>query len=65
MNDNGVDLIIYLLLTLGASAIGWFKAAKEKKAKNASPDLNFPEEEHDDVDDEIIVISQEPQAMPP
>lgn len=37
MNDNGVDLIIYLLLTLGASAIGWFKAAKEKKAKNASP----------------------------
>ena len=65
MNDNGVDLIVYLLLTLGASAIGWFKAAKEKKAKNASPDLNFPEEEHDDADDEIIVISQEPQAMPP
>ena len=65
MSDKGVDLIVYLLLTLGASAIGWFKAAKEKKAKNARPDFNLPEEERDNLDDEIIVISQEPEATPP
>lgn len=62
MSDKGVDLIVYLLLTLGASAIGWFKASKEKKAKNTPPEFHLPEEEHDDLDDEIVVISQEPET---
>ena len=65
MSDKGVDLIVYLLLTLGASAIGWFKASKEKKAKNTPPEFHLPEEEHDDLDDEIIVISQEPEIPSP
>ena len=42
MSDKGVDLIVYLLLTLGASAIGWFKASKEKKAKNTPPEFHLP-----------------------
>ena len=65
MSDKGVDLIVYLLLTLGASAIGWFKASKEKKAKNTPPEFHLPEEEHDDLDDEIVVISQEPEIPSP
>ena len=58
MSDKGVDLIVYLLLTLGASAIGWFKASKEKKAKNTPPEFHLPEEEHDDLDDEILTTVQ-------
>lgn len=65
MSDKGVDLIVYLLLTLGASAIGWFKASKEKKVKNTPPEFHLPEEEHDDLDDEIVVISQEPEIPSP
>lgn len=65
MSDKGVDLIVYLLLTLGASAIGWFKASKEKKTKNTPPEFHLPEEEHDSLDDELIVISQEPEISSP
>ena len=65
MSDKGVDLIVYLLLALGASAIGWFKASKEKKAKNTPPEFHLPEEESDELEEETIVISQEPATVFP
>ena len=59
MSDNGLDLIIYLALTIGASAIGFFKSSKEKKAKATPPIFHYPEEENEDLEDDVI-ITREP-----
>lgn len=65
MDDKWGDLIVYLLLTVGASAIGWFKSTKEKKAKTTRPEFHFPEEEPDESDEETVVISREPETVFP
>ena len=64
MSDNGLDLIIYLALTIGASAIGFFKSSKEKKAKAMPPVFHYPEEEDEDSEDDVI-ITQEPEITFP
>lgn len=66
MSDNGLDLIVYLVLTLGASALGLIKSSKEKKAKSTRTGIPHPEEDIDGPDDEpVIVITQQPEAMKP
>ena len=64
MSDNGLDLIIYLALTIGASAIGFFKSSKEKKAKATPPIFHYPEEENEDLEDDVI-ITREPEMTFP
>lgn len=64
MSDNGLDLIVYLVLTLGASALGLIKSSKEKKAKSTRTGIPHPEEDIDEPDDEpVIVITQQPEEI--
>lgn len=62
MSDNGLDLIIYLALTIGASAIGFFKSSKEKKAKGFPPVFYTPEEEDEEPEGNVI-ITQQPEMV--
>jgi len=64
MSDNGLDLIIYLALTIGASAIGFFKSSKEKKAKNLPPVFHTSEEEDENSEGNVI-IAQQPETFFP
>ncbi|WP_065220279.1 MULTISPECIES: hypothetical protein [Butyricimonas] len=65
MSDNGLDLIIYIALTLGASALGLIKSAKEKKAKGTHPEVHQPEEFFDESEDDTVIITQQPEIFKP
>lgn len=65
MSDNGLDLIVYIALTLGASALGLIKSAKEKKAKGAHPEVHQPEEYLDEPEDDTVIITQQPEIFKP
>ena len=65
MSDSALDLIVYLALTLGAGAVGLIKSSREKKAKNARPVVQQPEEFFDESDDDTIVITQQPEIFKP
>lgn len=63
MSDNGLDLIVYLVLTLGAGAVGMIKSAREKKAKGTRPMPNVFEQLLGEEEEEPIVITQQPEIV--
>lgn len=65
MSDNGLDLIIYLALTIGASAIGFFKSSKEKKTKATPPVFHYPEEEDENEENDVIITQEPEMTFPP
>ncbi len=65
MNDNGFDLIVYLLLTVGASILGWVKSSKDKKTKTTHPEGPLIESEQMSEEDDAEDDSEEPNVIFP
>lgn len=62
MSDNGLDLLVYIALTIGAGALSLLKSSREKKAKAARPEIFIPENEDES---EPVVIKEQPSFEHP